>query len=140
MPMEPNLVSRRALLAGSVALGGIARASAPASTVAVARCRTYERTTLERTLRTMFDQIGGIGPLVKNKTVAIKLNLTGQPQRFPIDPMLPYRTQPDTVLAVAQLIARAGAKRIRILETFFPADEATAQALRELSARSHSDP
>ena len=123
MPMEPNLVSRRALLAGSVALGGIARASAPASTVAVARCRTYDRTTLERTLRTMFDQIGGIGPLVKNKTVAIKLNLTGQPQRFPIDPLLPYRTQPDTVLAVAQLIARAGAKRIRILETFFPAGQ-----------------
>jgi uncharacterized protein (DUF362 family) len=123
IPMESQLVSRRALLAGSLALGGIARASAPASTVAIARCRAYDRNTLEQTLRTMFDQIGGIGSLVKNKTVAIKLNLTGQPQRFPIDPNLPYRTHPDTVLAVTQLIARAGAKRIRILETFFPAGQ-----------------
>ena len=58
---------------------------------------------------------------MKNKTVAIKLNLTGQPQKFPVDPLFPYRTEPKTVLATAHLIAKAGARRIRIIETFFPA-------------------
>ncbi len=128
--MENRQLSRRGLLAAvggtlsSLALGGVAKAKeAPAAAVAIARCRSYERAPVEQSLRTMFDQIGGIGWLVKNKTVAIKLNLTGQPQRFPIDPALPYRSEPNTVLAAAQLIARAGARRIRIIETFFPAGQ-----------------
>jgi uncharacterized protein (DUF362 family) len=91
--------------------------------VAIARCRSYGRAQIEQTLKTIFDQIGGIGSLVKDKTVALKLNLTGQPQRFPVDPLLPYRTEPNTVLATAHLIAQAGARRIRILETFFPAGQ-----------------
>ena len=125
--MENRQLSRRELLAaggvtlGSLALGRVATAKeAPAAPVAIARCRSFERAPVEQSLRTLFDQIGGIGPLVKNKTVALKLNLTGQPQRFPTDPALPYRSDPNTVLAVAQLISRAGARRIRILETFFP--------------------
>jgi uncharacterized protein (DUF362 family) len=128
--MERRQFTRRDLLAaggatfGSLALGGAAKAKeAPAATVAIARCRSYDRAAIEQSLRTMFDQISGIAPLVKNKTVALKLNLTGQPQRFPIDPALPYRSQPDTVLAVTQLIARAGARRIRMIETFFPAGQ-----------------
>ena len=121
--MQNHDLSRRSLLAG-LALGGVVRATpAPASTVAIARCRRYDRAEIEKSLSTMFDQIGGIGSLVKNRTVAVKLNLTGQPTRFPIDPALPYRTNPDTVLATAHLIARAGARRIRILETFFPAGQ-----------------
>ena len=121
-------LSRRDLFTtGGVALGGLAlgriarSAPAPASTVAIARCRSYEQDRIELALRTLFDQIGGIGSLVKIKTVAIKLNLTGQPQRFPVDPQFPYRTDPATVLATAQLIAKAGARRIRMIETFFPA-------------------
>src|SRR4051812_37648392 len=102
-------ISRRGLLAGA-ALGATLRgAPAPASTVAVARCRTYADN-LEATLARMFDQVGGLAPLVRNKTVAIKLNLTGQPTRWSIDPRLPYRTNPDTVLATAHLMARAGAR------------------------------
>ncbi len=125
--MEHRSLTRRHLLTtggavlGNLALGGIGRASAPASTVAIARCRDYQRDAIDRTLRTLLDQIGGIGSLVKGKTVALKLNLTGQPQRFPIDPNLPYRTEPTTALATAHLLARAGARRIRIIETFFPA-------------------
>jgi uncharacterized protein (DUF362 family) len=126
---DAQITRRRLFAAGSAALGGLALGKraiakeAPVSTVAIARCRTYDRAAIEQSLRTLFDQIGGISGLVRNKTVAIKLNLTGQPQRFPIDPALPYRTEPGTVLAVAQLIARAGARRIRILETFFPAGQ-----------------
>jgi uncharacterized protein (DUF362 family) len=95
--MENRQLSRRGLLAAvggtlsSLALGGVAKAKeAPAAAVAIARCRSYERAPVEQSLRTMFDQIGGIGWLVKNKTVAIKLN---------------------------------GARRIRIIETFFPAGQ-----------------
>ncbi len=113
-------ITRRELLAGA-AFAGAARGAkaAPTAPVAIARSRSYEN--LEATLARMFDQIGGIGPLVKNKTVAIKPNLTGNPQRFPVDPALPYRTEPATLLAVARLVARAGARRIRIIESFFPA-------------------
>ncbi|MFB3825125.1 MAG: DUF362 domain-containing protein [Bryobacteraceae bacterium] len=117
--MKP--ISRRELLAGA-AVAAAQPKRAGASSVAVARCRSYGED-LTAIFGRMFDQIGGIGPLVKNKTVAVKLNLTGQPQRFPVDPKLPYRTEPNTVLAVATLLARAGARRIRILETFFPASQ-----------------
>lgn len=110
------------------ALGGIAAAAvtlakpAPAATVAIARCRSYDEDVYGK-LAKMFDQIGGIGSIAKNKTVALKLNLTGNPKRFPLDPAFPYRTQPDTVLAVVRLLAKAGAKRVRIIETFFPAQQ-----------------
>lgn len=127
--MDSTYISRREVLAGvSGALGGLAlhrpaqARPAPVSTVAIARCRSYQED-LSAKLSAMFDQIGGIGPLARGKTVALKLNLTGQPQRFPLDPELPYRTHPATVLATAHLLARAGAKRIRILETFFPAGQ-----------------
>jgi uncharacterized protein (DUF362 family) len=131
---QPKGISRRELMAGAaqLALGGFTlpglafglgrSGSCPTAPVAIARCRSYKED-LAGIFGKMFDQIGGIGSLVKGKTVAIKLNLTGQPTHFPVKPELPYRTNPDTVLAVAHLLARAGAQRIRILETFFPAGQ-----------------
>jgi uncharacterized protein (DUF362 family) len=125
--MTVSALSRRHLLTaggaalGSLAFGQTARPNAPASPVAIARCRTFGRAEVEQAMRTMFDQIGGIGSLVKGKTVALKLNLTGNPARFGIDPALPYRTDPTTALVTAGLLARAGAQRIRMIETFFPA-------------------
>ena len=114
------LVSRREVLSGLAAASLSLAKPAPVATVAIARCRSYDDD-LTSTLSKMFDQIGGVSQLVKGKTVALKLNLTGNPKRFPLDPALPYRNNPDTVLATAHLLARAGAKRIRIIETFFPA-------------------
>ena len=113
-------VSRRDVLGGLAATALSFAKSAPVSTVAIARCRSYDDD-LSGKLSRMFDQIGGVGQLVKGKTVALKLNLTGNPKRFPLDPALPYRSNPDTVLATAHLLSRAGARRIRIIETFFPA-------------------
>ncbi len=113
-------VSRREVLGGLAATALSFAKPAPVSTVAIARCRSYDDD-LSGKLSRMFDQIGGVGQLVKGKTVALKLNLTGNPKRFPLDPALPYRSNPDTVLATAHLLARAGARRIRIIETFFPA-------------------
>ena len=117
----PNL-SRRELLAGAAAPLALKASAAPASAVAIARCRSYDPN-IENTLKTMFDQIGGLAPVVRNKTVALKLNLTGNPSRFPMDSKMPYRTDPTTVHAVVHLMARAGARRIRIIETFFPAKQ-----------------
>ncbi|MGE5567746.1 MAG: DUF362 domain-containing protein [Rhodospirillales bacterium] len=104
-----------ALLAGRKAFA----AEAPTAPVAIGRCTGYGGE-LEPAIKDLLDKIGGIG-FVKNKTVALKLNLTGNPARFPERPDLPYRNHPATVLAVARLLARAGARRIRIIESFFPA-------------------
>ena len=54
-------------------------AAAPAGPVTVARCKTYDAAELVPTMQKMFDQLGGLGRLVKGKTVAIKINLTGAP-------------------------------------------------------------
>ena len=63
-----------------LASGPLGRAAAaPASPVAVAKCKTYDAAELVPTLSKMFDQLGGLGRLVSGKTVAIKVNLTGDP-------------------------------------------------------------
>lgn len=114
------MVTRREALGGLAAAAISIAKPAPVSTVAIARCRTYQDDVYNK-LDRMFDQIGGIGSLVKNKTVAVKLNLTGNPKRFPVDLAMPYRNSPETVLATVRLLARNGARRVRIIETFFPA-------------------
>ncbi len=96
--------------------------SSPASTVAIARARAYDGSIYD-TLKKLTDQCGGLAGIVKNKTVAVKLNLTGNPARFPVKPGLPYRNDPSTVMAMCQLMAHAGAKRIRLIESFFPAKQ-----------------
>jgi uncharacterized protein (DUF362 family) len=94
----------------------------PVSTVAIARARAYD-SDIYATLKSLTDQIGGLKSIVNNKTVALKPNLTGNPMRYPVKPGLPYRTEPSSVLALCQLMARAGAKRIRLIESFFPAQQ-----------------
>lgn len=125
MPSDQR-VTRREVLATAAALAAPLRAAptvaAPTATVSIARSRQYDGKLVE-TMRTMFDQIGGIGNLVKGKTVAVKLNLTGNPSRFPVRPDLPYRNEPATVLALAKVLADSGARRIRFLESFFPAGQ-----------------
>ena len=78
--------SRREFLgaAGFAAGAFIARPSllrasaAPASRVAIGQCTEYNSQVME-TLSKMFDQLGGLDKLVRNKTVAIKINMTGGP-------------------------------------------------------------
>ncbi|MBI4889642.1 MAG: DUF362 domain-containing protein [Acidobacteria bacterium] len=112
-------LSRRDAFKLAAAAPALFGATAPATTVAVARAAAYDKPMYDL-LKKMTDQAGGLSGIVKNKTVALKLNLTGNPGRFPVKEQLPYRTEPGTVLAMCQLMARAGAKRIRLLESFFP--------------------
>jgi uncharacterized protein (DUF362 family) len=105
--------------AAAVAAAPLARADAPTSPVAVARCPTYNPSELVPTMSRMFDQLGGLGRLVAGKTVAIKVNLTGAPTyrvgHLPLEDT--HWTHPNVIAATAQLLAKAGARRIRILES-----------------------
>jgi uncharacterized protein (DUF362 family) len=109
-------------------------ASAPASPVAVAKCKTYDATELVPTLSKMFDQLGGLGRLVNGKTVAIKVNLTGAPTyRLGYVPLGDsHYTHPQVIAATVHLLGRAGARRIRVLEspwaTADPVEEYVLQA------------
>ncbi len=126
MKSSPLLTSRRELLAagtGAAALGlsSLAKAEVPASKVSIVRCRDYKD--FRGQLSTAFNQIGGIETLVRGKTVAIKLNLTGNPKNFPLTPDLPYRTDGATVAKTVHLLSQAGAKRVRLIESFFPCSQ-----------------
>src|SRR4051794_26708338 len=65
--------------AAAIAAPALVRAGALAAPVAVARCRTYSSAELLAVMQKMFDQLGGLGRIVKGKTVAVKINLTGAP-------------------------------------------------------------
>jgi uncharacterized protein (DUF362 family) len=122
--MQESILTRRAMLvtgATALALPTLSKASAPASPVSIVRCRDYRDFSTQ--LSTAFDQIGGIRQLVGGKTVALKLNLTGNPKNFPLTPDLPYRTKGSTVADTVHLLAQAGATRVRIIESFFPATQ-----------------
>ena len=56
---------------------------------------------------------------MRNKTVTVKLNLTGSPgQRFEGRPLgVTHYTHPKVIAATAHLMGEAGAKRIRFVES-----------------------
>ncbi len=91
---------------------------APAGRVAIGMCPEYNRQ-VEASLATMFDQLGGLRKLVSGKTVAIKLNMTGTPQmRFQNIPVeMTHWVHPVVIGAAVSLMGRAGARRIRLLES-----------------------
>jgi uncharacterized protein (DUF362 family) len=91
---------------------------APAAPVAIAKCATYEEDVTAK-MAAMFDQLGGLEKLVRNKTVTIKVNMTGPPgQRFQGMALgLTHYVHPKVVGATVHLLGRAGAKRIRLAES-----------------------
>jgi uncharacterized protein (DUF362 family) len=91
---------------------------APAAPVAIARCASYDDDVTAR-LAALCDQLGGLERIVRGKTVTIKLNLTGSPGlRFQGKPLgVTHYTHPKLVGAAAYLMGKAGAKRIRFVES-----------------------
>jgi uncharacterized protein (DUF362 family) len=91
---------------------------APAAPVAIARAPSYDAD-LTAIMSEMFDQLGGLSRIARGKTVTIKLNLTGSPAlRFQGRPLgVTHYTHPKVAGAVAQLLGRAGARRIRFVES-----------------------
>jgi uncharacterized protein (DUF362 family) len=94
---------------------------APASPVALVRCESYEPKRFREALERSFDLIGGIKSLVRDKTVTIKLNLTGMEWKpaFNLPAQETYQTQPNTVAALCALLAEAGARRIVVVENLY---------------------
>ncbi|MCX6630348.1 MAG: hypothetical protein NTW28_22240, partial [Candidatus Solibacter sp.] len=82
---------------------------APVAPVSIAKCTTYDEDVTAK-MSAMFDQLGGLEKLVHNKTVTIKVNMTGSPgQRFQGMALgLTHYTHPKVVGATAYLLGRAG--------------------------------
>ena len=106
-----------ALISATPLLKGAAT-EAPTAPVAIARCPSYDEDIAAK-LGTMFDQLGGLEKLVRNKTVTIKINMTGPTSQKVrgMPPGLTHYTHPKLVGATAYLMGRAGAKRIRFVES-----------------------
>jgi uncharacterized protein (DUF362 family) len=106
-------------LLGAAPLIKVAHAlDAPAAPVAIAKCSSYDEDLTAR-LSTMFDQLGGIEKLVRNKTVTVKINMTGAPNNRLEGraPAITHYTHPKLLGATAHLMGRAGARRIRFVES-----------------------
>jgi hypothetical protein len=90
----------------------------PAAPVSIGRCASYDEDVTAR-MATLFDQLGGIESLVRNKTVTVKLNMTGDPGiKFQGQaPGVTHYTHPKLMGAAAYLLGRAGARRIRFVES-----------------------
>ncbi len=114
------LIKTTSAMAGACLTGSrfASAASAPTARVAVARCSSYGSELLT-TLTRLFDQLGGLGSIVKGKTVAIKINLTGMPSyRVGYLPLgETHYTSPRVIAATVHLMGQAGARRIRLLES-----------------------
>ena len=119
------MITRREWIATMCAAPGAAllvrssvASAAPASPVAIARCVSYDEDVTAR-LAPMFDQLGGLERLVRAKTVTIKVNMTGSPGMRVRGkaPALTHYTHPKVLGATAYLMSRAGARRIRFVES-----------------------
>jgi uncharacterized protein (DUF362 family) len=113
-------------------------AVAPTAPVSIARCATYDPAELLAAMEKMFDRIGGLRSLVSGKTVGIKVNLTGAPESRVNDQPVgdTHYTHPQVIAATVHLIGKAGARRIRVLES----PMATVGPLEEYMARAGWQP
>jgi len=116
---SPGMVwsRRQILVAAGMALAAGKAGAAPAARVAVAPCRNYGEGVLPA-LRRMFDDLGGLEPLVAGKTVAVKINMTN-PLRARTGHRAAWYTRwshPAVIGTAVHLIGAAGARKVRILE------------------------
>jgi uncharacterized protein (DUF362 family) len=115
-PLALDLLPRT-LLAGETALAPVGARRAHGK-VALTACTTYGPE-VRAALDHCFDLLGGLGSLVKNKTVAVKLNLTGtDPKPFLGKPVgETYVTHFATAAALGASLFAAGARRVRFVES-----------------------
>jgi uncharacterized protein (DUF362 family) len=96
---------------------------APAGTrstanVAIVSCHGYGPQ-VRAALKSSFDLIGGIDSLVRNKTVTVKINLTGSDFSWFLGRPTgeTYMTHSSTVMALLSLLFASGAARVRLVES-----------------------
>lgn len=118
--MKRESITRRDILAAMLAAPalGADAATAPATPVAIAKCPSYAEDQVAL-LSGMFDKLGGLERLVKGKTVTVKVNLTGAPAlKFQGKPLgVTHYTHPKQIGAFAFLVHKAGARRVRFVES-----------------------
>jgi uncharacterized protein (DUF362 family) len=117
-------VSRRSFLRSSAGLVvgaglfGVACGDESLQNVAIVRQRSYDSVELRAALSRAFDLIGGIGTLVRSRTVTVKVNLTGGAgAMYGRQSGESYTTHPATALALASLLNDLGAARVRFVES-----------------------
>ncbi|NQT17772.1 MAG: DUF362 domain-containing protein [Planctomycetes bacterium] len=93
----------------------------PSLPVAIQRCQSFEPQLLRRKFDAALDLIGGIDKLVANKTVTVKINLTGLAWKpfGGLPAYESYQTHPNTVAALCAILDDAGAKRIVVVENLY---------------------
>jgi len=95
--------------------------SAPSSPVAIQRCESFEPQVFRKQLDAVLDLIGGIGNLVRGKTVTIKINLTGMSWEpcCGLPAQETYITHPSTLAALCAAVNDAGARQIFVIENYY---------------------
>ena len=90
----------------------------PVAPVAIERCRSYDPATLREKLDAALNLIGGLKKLVGNKTVSIKVNVTGGPGKLAGLPgFRTYQIHPNVLAALCAALNDAGARRMIVLES-----------------------
>lgn len=88
--------------------------SIPKKPVTVQVCKRYHYPTVRQTMSSMFDELGDVRSLVKNKFVTIKLNLVNTSKKtvggIPVE--LCVTTHPTVAMAVGSLFVEYGAKKV----------------------------
>ena len=88
--------------------------------VAIQRCLSYEPSVVRQKIDAALDAIGGIGKLVKNKTVTLKVNMTGPAHTIQgLPASRTYHIHPNIVAALCAALDKAGAQRIAIVEAWY---------------------
>jgi uncharacterized protein (DUF362 family) len=97
---------------------------APSSPVAIQRCESFEPQVFRRRLDAALDLIGGIGNLVRGKTVTVKINLTGMSWEpcCGLPAQETYITHPSSLAALCAALDDAGARRIIVIENYYRAE------------------
>jgi uncharacterized protein (DUF362 family) len=94
--------------------------NAPSMPVAIQRCDSYEPSLVRRKLDAALELIGGVDKLVRNKTVTVKLNLTGNVQQLcGLPACRTYHIHPSVVAALCAALIDAGAQRIALVEALY---------------------
>ena len=90
----------------------------PTAPVAIHRCNTYQFELVKSRLSEMFDWLGTVRDLVKNKTVTIKVNLTGHLAQGiqSLNRVETVYTHPMVTLAACKLFEEYGAMRCVVVE------------------------